>query len=185
MPFADPVARRAYVRKYYLANKAKAVAAARAWKARNPDRTRQINADWRTSNRPRMAVLSKRWYHANLDHARKLAREKEAKRRATVQGKAVKACRDRVHKALKRFSATKAAKTIELLGCTIPEFIDHIARQFKARMTWQNHGTVWEIDHIIPVVKFDLTDAAQQRACFHHTNCRPLLCFDNRSKGGR
>ena len=44
---------------------------------------------------------------------------------------------------------------------------------------------VWEIDHIKPVAAFDLTQPQHQLACFHYTNCQPLLCFQNRSKGAR
>lgn len=185
MPHKDLAQRRACQKRWWERNKAQHNETVRAWRSKNKERHAASGKAWREANRPRMAVLSKRWYYANLDHARQLARTREAKRRATVQGKAVKACRDRVYKALKRFSATKTARTVELLGCTVPFFIDHIAGQFKAGMTWENHGTVWEIDHIVPVVKFDLTDPAQQRACFHYTNCQPLIRSDNRSKGGR
>jgi hypothetical protein len=42
-------------------------------------------------------------------------------------------------------------------------------------MTWDNHGDVWEIDHIIGCINFDLTDIEQQKKCFHYTNLQPLF----------
>ena len=42
-------------------------------------------------------------------------------------------------------------------------------------MTWENHGEVWEIDHINPCASFDLTDIKQQKQCFHYTNLQPLF----------
>ena len=32
---------------------------------------------------------------------------------------------------------------------------------------------------------FDLTDAEQQRECFHYTNLQPLWAFDNISKSDK
>ena len=42
-------------------------------------------------------------------------------------------------------------------------------------MTWDNHGEIWEIDHIIPCSKFNLTEEKQQKECFHYTNLQPLF----------
>jgi len=42
-------------------------------------------------------------------------------------------------------------------------------------MTWENHGEIWEIDHIKPCNSFDLTDIEQQKQCFHYTNLQPLF----------
>ena len=49
-------------------------------------------------------------------------------------------------------------------------------------MNWSNHGSYWEIDHIIPCDSFDLTDIEQQKQCFHYTNLQPLTVSENRSK---
>ena len=43
----------------------------------------------------------------------------------------------------------------------------------------------WHIDHIIPVARFDLTDAEQQRRCFHYSNLQPLWAADNLAKSDR
>lgn len=40
-------------------------------------------------------------------------------------------------------------------------------------MTLANYP-LWEADHILPVASFDLSNAAQQRACFNHRNIQPL-----------
>jgi hypothetical protein len=49
-------------------------------------------------------------------------------------------------------------------------------------MSWNNHGSYWEIDHIKPCSSFDLTDIEQQKQCFHYTNLQPLTIYENRSK---
>lgn len=67
-----------------------------------------------------------------------------------------------------------------LIGCSREDFMLHIQAQFRDGMSWNNHGSVWEFDHINPVSSFDLTDPEQQRECFHWTNTRPLLKEENR-----
>jgi len=62
--------------------------------------------------------------------------------------------------------------------------------KFSDDMSWNNYGRkkgikCWEIDHIKPCCKFDLTDPEQQHQCFHWTNLQPLWALDNSSKGGR
>ena len=52
-------------------------------------------------------------------------------------------------------------------------------------MTWENHGAVWHIDHIVPCCKFDLTNEHEQKRCFHYSNLQPLFAQENLSKQGR
>jgi len=94
-----------------------------------------------------------------------------------------KSCRDRIYKALIRYSAEKFCHSMALLSCTIPQFKAYLEAKFLPGMSWVNYGPVWHIDHIKPCAAFDLTDLEQQRQCFHYTNMQPLLAFDNLSKG--
>lgn len=77
----------------------------------------------------------------------------------------------------------KSTQTLELLGCTVTDFMAHLEARFAEGMTWDNHGTAWHVDHVVPVAAFDLSTEEGQRAAFHHTNCQPLWAADNLSKG--
>jgi hypothetical protein len=79
----------------------------------------------------------------------------------------------------------KSARTLELLGCSLPQARAWIEGQFKRGMTWSNHGTHWHIDHKIPCASFQLSDPAQQRICFHYTNLQPLEAKANIRKRDR
>ena len=92
--------------------------------------------------------------------------------------------RSRVMIGLKLQLANKAYKTIELLGCSTKEARKHIEKQFARWMTWENHG-LWEIDHIIPISSFNLSDPEQQKKAFHYTNLQPLIKQENRNKSNR
>lgn len=69
----------------------------------------------------------------------------------------------------------KTERTSTLLGGTIYQIRLYLENQFKPEMNWDNHGVVWEIDHIIGCCNFDLTDIEQQKQCFHYTNLQPLF----------
>lgn len=79
---------------------------------------------------------------------------------------------------------TKAAKTMELIGCSVPHLREHLERQFSDGMSWGNYGD-WHIDHIKPCASFDLTKEDQQKACFNYKNLQPLWAEDNMKKGSR
>jgi len=81
---------------------------------------------------------------------------------------------------LKNHQYKKDTKLQAILGCKIPEFKEHIARQFTDGMTWENYGE-WELDHIVPLSSAHTGPEAI--ALFHHTNIRPLWKGANRSKG--
>jgi hypothetical protein len=61
-----------------------------------------------------------------------------------------------------------------LTGCTASQLKKHLESGFKRGMTWDNHGTQWHVDHILPIASFDHSDPRQVAQCWHWTNLRPL-----------
>jgi 5-methylcytosine-specific restriction endonuclease McrA len=94
--------------------------------------------------------------------------------------------RSRLRYALVSYSITKDKSSFEYLGADIHTIKSHLEKQFKDGMTWENHGEVWEIDHIIPVMydKDNITDD-QISERLHYTNLQPLCKHKNREKGNR
>lgn len=76
-------------------------------------------------------------------------------------------------------------RSIALLGCTIKELKKYLESQFDNNMSWENYGSYWHIDHIIPCSSFDFTDPIQQQKCFHYTNLQPLEAKTNIRKGNK
>jgi hypothetical protein len=97
--------------------------------------------------------------------------------------------RGRLLDALKRHTkggkVNKNHSAIILIGCTIDEYKIYLEKQFKPDMSWNNHGKVWEIDHILPCDSFDLTKEEEQHKCFNYKNTQPLYKSENRSKGNK
>lgn len=72
------------------------------------------------------------------------------------------------------------------MGCTVPELMVYLEKLFQPGMTWENHKLDgWHIDHIKPLVAFDLTDPEQFKAACHFTNLQPLWGSENQAKGSK
>ena len=82
----------------------------------------------------------------------------------------------------KLFTRNKTQHSIEYLGCDLPFLKNWIEYRFDENMTWENFGTYWHIDHILPVSKFDFNDEKNLHICFHWTNLQPLIGEENQSK---
>ena len=68
----------------------------------------------------------------------------------------------------------------KLLGCTIKDLKQHIETQFhihpdtKEVMTWDNYGTLWQIDHKIAFCAVDLTIQEELAKVSNYINLQPL-----------
>jgi hypothetical protein len=73
---------------------------------------------------------------------------------------------------------SKTEKTIWYIGCTLKKLKNHLESLFLEGMSWENYGK-WEIDHIKPVSRFDLTNKRQLKECWNWKNLQPLWKIDN------
>lgn len=139
-------------------------------------------------------AADKRRRRERPEHYRAIARVKDRKRqpqktiymrerrRNNPNFRSAAILRSGLSNALKGRSGWGWEKCIRTLGCSLDDFRLYVETQFEPGMTWQNYGTYWEIDHIMPCALFDLTDPAQQRVCFHFSNLRPLEKQVNRTR---
>jgi hypothetical protein len=133
--------------------------------------------DWR--NQSWQSVV----YWANLEKERARSRE-SAKSRVIVKGSHLhikRTCSNMLWRAIK-LGYIKKQKTMYYFGCSVEQLKADLQSKFQPGMTWDNHGPVWEVDHIVPCDSFDLTDDYQVRLCNHYTNLQPLLKHLNRRK---
>ena len=77
----------------------------------------------------------------------------------------------------------KNDKTINLLGYTSNELKSHIEKQFTEKMSWENYGTNWHIDHIVPTSYFN--PETPPGIVNSLKNLRPLPIFENLSRGNK
>jgi hypothetical protein len=141
-------------------------------------------------------VLKRKAYNADPINKEKKAKyndgykdtrnERRRERYATdINYRTRKLLRRRLRHALKN---NKKDHTMDLIGCTVEQSVQHIEKQFTPGMTWENQGKgddEWEIDHIIPFVAFDVSNRDEQFIVCWYQNTQPLWGPDNRSKGGK
>jgi hypothetical protein len=83
---------------------------------------------------------------------------------------------------LRRFilKRSKSKQLGLLIGCDVDFARTFIEYQFTNGMTWDNHGRVWEFDHIVSIRVFDNPSDPD---AWHIINIQPLLISDNKNKG--
>ena len=75
--------------------------------------------------------------------------------------------------------------SLYFIDYTVEELRQHLEQQFDENMSWDNYGSYWHIDHIIPISLFDLVNDEQKRNCLCLENLRPLERIQNISKGNK
>ena len=129
---------------------------------------------WRDKNRDKI----KEYNQQNKEYKRQWAQNQ---RQNNIQYKLKENIRSRIYQSLQN----KSDSSEMLLGCSIEEYIVYLEQQFDKNMNWNNYGTYWEIDHINPISKFNLTDVNEIKICFNYKNTRPLSIDENRKKGDK
>lgn len=178
------------------------------------ERKRIVNREWKKNNPEKVKEQTRKSYkifyekHGHTEEykeRRRMNRSKQGikpetkKRRNEKQSKRRKedplvALRDNlsrcINKALHSLGSRKSDKTIDYLGCSISEFVEHMESQFQEGMTWTNYGrrntdeNLWEIDHIVPIY-YGSPDLEQVKKRLHYTNCQPMWATENRAKSNR
>jgi hypothetical protein len=49
-------------------------------------------------------------------------------------------------------------------------------------MSWENQGTYWDFDHVVPCAQFNFEDKKHIKVCYHWTNLRPCEKKENITK---
>jgi len=88
-----------------------------------------------------------------------------------------------IRKSLQNQFTTKSKKTIEILGCSFDEFKIHLESRFDDKMNWENQGTYWHMDHIIPISSAETEEDIYRLN--HYKNFQPLYWLDNLKKSNK
>ncbi len=77
----------------------------------------------------------------------------------------------------------KTGSPIKYLGCSKEFLKTYLESKFQPGMNWDNHGIDgWHVDHIKPLISFDLTNIEEFKQACHYTNLQPLWAEDNWKK---
>jgi len=64
----------------------------------------------------------------------------------------------------------------KLVGYTLENLTKHLEKQFDDKMSWDNYGSYWHIDHIKPKSLFNYTSEIDKefKECWGLNNLQPL-----------
>jgi len=143
---------------------------------KHKEQYRNYQRQWQRNNKDKLSRYAKQWREQNLHYSKNRSL-------VDIQYRLSAVLRSRLQKALK--GNFKAGSAVRDLGCSIPELKLWLEQQFQPGMTWENYGSEWHIDHIIPLSKVDLIDRKQLLRVCHWFNLRPLWAEENLSRGNR
>jgi hypothetical protein len=186
-------------KEYSLRNLEKVRTKQEKWRKNNYERIKKEKAEKYLENAEVVKAKRKEYYYKNKEKVIKLNNEYVESNKAKVRKRQrahhaikketdivyslIKVLRTRVSAAIKR-GGKKCNRTMDLVGCTIPELMCHLETKFVDGMDWGNYGFYgWHVDHIIPCASFDMSIISEQKKCFHYTNLQPLWWQDNLKKG--
>ncbi len=176
---------------YRKKNRKEIAAKSREYYYGNKDEVLRKNKEYRKKNKDEIAVRRKDYRKKNLkqENARKLWY-----RHNSINYKLGCNLRSRLRTAIK--CGYKAGSAVRDLGCSVDFLKNYLESMFYQHketgdeMSWGNWGVqrvngprMWNIDHIVPLSSFDLTDRQQFLEAFHYTNLQPLWAEENEAKG--
>jgi 5-methylcytosine-specific restriction endonuclease McrA len=70
-----------------------------------------------------------------------------------------------------------------IIGCNVHKLKPFLENKFVDGMTWDNHGKVWHVDHIVPLGRTLTQDEYERNS--HYENLQPLFIKENLSKSDK
>jgi hypothetical protein len=179
------------------------------WKKDNKNYIKQYNRDWKEQNeeyhknwykdhKTQKNLYNKQWRISQAEHIKEYTKQYRIKNKDNLNNKIKNRTqndinfklkcnlRNRLYQAIK--NNTKAGSAVRDLGCSISDFKKYIESKFKPGMTWENWGNgkdKWNLDHIVPLSWFDLTNIDQFIVACRWDNYQPLWWMDNIKKGNK
>lgn len=155
--------------------------------AQNRNKIREYSRTYWKKNNEKTLEKRRKYRITHRDEIRKQNREIKKRRLAKdPQYKLTLNLGTQLRGYLKRSNIRKTDSTISLLDCSYQFFTQYIQSQFSMGMDWKNEPKdgfkKWQLDHLIPVQVFDLTDPLQRKLCFNWSNFAPCWGADNIKK---
>lgn len=149
------------------------------------EKVKEYNSEWIKNNINQFKQNRQNWEDNNKEKIKEYSKKyQKLKYKNDINFKLSLLLRTNLNRYVKK-GKNKYFSSLTLLNCTLEEFKIHLEKQFKPEMSWENHGKIWEIDHIVPCSKFDLSKEEEQRKCFNFKNLQPLYKKENRVKSNK
>jgi hypothetical protein len=182
---------------YYQNNKEKIHKRARRYDLDNVEKVKEIHKKYYIENKENINQSNKNYYDKNrnkiLEYHKTRFKDPEVKNRVRKRYnrrlKTDPMFRLRSYFGTRLYISLKGnkhgLKWETIVGYTLQELKNHLESKFDENMTWENYGSYWHIDHIVPVNIFNFTsyNDEQFKKCWSLENLQPMCGIDNIRKG--
>jgi len=154
---------------------------------KNREKRLQYFSEWQKDNRDRLNDYHQKWREKNIDKHREYKRKYEKHRKDTDPlYKLISNFRTAIYQVLKENSVEKNKSYFDILQYTPEELINHLEKQFKDDMTWDNYG-IWHVDHKLPITSFDIQEMGDEEfmKCWSLDNLQPMWGEENIRKSNK
>lgn len=165
---------------------------------KNKEHITQYKKEWATKNREHLLAYKHQYYLDHIDDVKRKAKEYYDNNREEVNKRLVEYKKNNkqariAHNYRSRIGAivqgrSSGGRMRELVGCDLGTFIAHIESLWDEDMGWHNYGRgkgKWSLDHIIPLMWFNIEDIEERKKAFHFSNTQPMWYLENSSKSDR
>lgn len=156
-----------YHKEYYEENKPSIMEKMKTYYLDNLEKKQEYIKNYRKDNKDKI--------NERLRNYRKI------KRKEDILYKLSQNLSHRLRQLLKTKTIIKNKKTEMVIGCDKEFLKEHLEKQFKDGMSWENYGYEgWHIDHIIPLASAKNKEEVYELC--HYSNLQPLWAKENMKK---
>lgn len=149
------------------------------------DKNRKYYKEYSAKNKDKLSLYQKTYGSKNRKRLNEYYRNKKANDPIFKLRKVISS---NISEALRKQGGSKYGYSIfDKLPYTFEELRVHLEKQFDSNMSWNNYGSYWTLDHIIPQAAFSYTSMDNQAFldCWSLSNLQPLEKTKNLSKNSR
>ena len=153
----------------------------------NKEKISEYYSEWRENKKEHLKEYQKKWREENRDKLRKTKRDYEKNRKdSDPLYKLVANFRTAIWTVLKESNVDKYGHYFDVLQYSPEELINHLEKQFKDDMTWDNYG-IWHVDHKFPITSFDIQEMGDEEfmKCWSLNNLQPMWGEENIRKSNK
>jgi len=156
-------------------------------KPETKERLKRNYKKWAEENKEHLSEYIKKYRENNTDKIRQIKRDYERNRKARDPlYKLISNFRTAIYTVLKESNVDKYGHYFDVLQYTPEELINHLEKQFKDDMTWDNYG-IWHVDHKLPITSFDIQEMGDEEfmKCWCLENLQPMWGEENIRKSNK
>lgn len=152
------------------------------YRKKNKEKIKESHSKYKKTEKGKI-TNSRQYKKYRLKNKDKINLRSKLRRKNNPLEKVIIGLRNRLRKFIKSNKQIKNGTMIEILGCSKEFFKTYLENQFNSEMNWNNYGTYWHIDHIIPISNGKNIEELNKLS--HYTNLRPLEAKENMRKGNK